>query len=173
MAQLAWPDGGFVLLLAFFGALVLLLSSLSIQAAVLQARSSEFTLQRRRQQEDALASAAQLIAARLAAFPCALWLPSKMWRATVASEPPCIPADALARLERGTLPAPDEAAGEFVLLGYEPVANGVGVIDTAQLSVQWRPARGRVSQRRFRVELALASSSDGALIQPQLVGVRP
>ncbi len=154
-----------MLLLAFFGALVLLLSSLSIQTAALQARSSEFSLRKRRQQEDALASAAQLIAGRLAAFPCALGLSLPAWTADDA----CMGEEALQQLTTGTMPGPDADRGTYLLTDYAPQSNGIGVIDSAQLTVQWRPTNGRVSQRRFRVLLA-AIGSDGVL---QLQGVRP
>lgn len=154
-----------MLLLAFFGALVLLLSSLSIQTAALQARSSEFSLRRRRQQEDALASAAQLVASRLAAFPCALGLSLRAWIA----DDTCMSKEVLQRLSTGTMPGPDAERGTYLLTDYSPQSNGSGVIDGALLTVRWTPTRGRVSQRRFRVLLA-ATGSDGSL---RLQGVRP
>lgn len=158
------------MLLGFFGGLVLLLSSLSIQTAVLQARSSEFSLLRRRQQDDALASAAQLLIGRLAAVPCTLGLPRSDW--TVVSNPsgsaPCISTAMQAQLEGGTLPGPDAARGRFLLTDYTLQRYGNG-IDGAQLTVQWMPARGRMIQRRFRVLLA-ATGSAGSW---QLQGVRP
>lgn len=168
-------EAGFVLLLGFFGGLVLLLSSLSIQTAALQARSSEFNLQRRRQQDDALASAAQVLVGRLAAVPCALGLPLASWTTVVEAPaaappppPPCMVEEALKQLSSGTLPAPDAELGTFLLADYAPQRHGNG-IDGAQLTVRWTPAKGQVSQRRFQVLLA-ATGSDGAL---QLKGVRP
>ncbi len=155
--------------------MVLLLSSLSIQSAVLQSRSSEFTLRRRRQQEDALASAAQLIAARLAAYPCALLLPSRLW-SDVPPAPlqPCTSAVTLQQIGAGVLPGPDAERGQFQLSSYEPLTSSTGVIEAADLTVQWMPARGRVSQRRFRVMLAAIpnAGSDGS-VQVRLQGVRP
>lgn len=161
-------EAGFVLLLGFFGGLVLLLSSLSIQTAALQARSSEFSLQRRRQQDDALASAAQVLVGRLAAVPCALGLPLASWTVVVNASTPCISTATLTQLSSGTLPDPDAELGTFLLTDYAPQRHGNG-IDGAQLTVRWTPAKGRVSQRRFQVLLA-ATGSDGAL---QLKGVRP
>lgn len=155
-----------MLLLAVFGGLVLLLSSLSIQTAALQARSSEFSLLRRRQQDDALASAAQLLMGRLAAVPCTLALSRSDWTKDLGS-PPCISTATLAQLEGGTLPGPDAARGRFLLTDYAPQRHD-NVIEGAQLTVRWMPAKGRVSQRRFRVLLAM--ESDGAL---KLRGVRP
>lgn len=159
-----------MLLLGLVGGLVLLLSSLSIQTAALQARSSEFNLQRRRQQQDALASAAQLLIGRLAAVPCTLGLSRSDWTVVpnASASAPCISTATLAQLEGGTLPSPDAALGRFLLTDYTPQRHA-DVIDAAQLTVQWTPAKGRVSQRRFQVLLA-ATGPDGAL---QLQGVRP
>ena len=163
-------EAGFVLLLGFCGGLVLLLSSLSIQTAVLQARSSAFSLLRRRQQDDALASAAQLLIGRLAAVPCTLGLSRSDWTvvSSTSGSAPCISAAMQAQLEGGTLPGPDAADGRFLLTDYTLQRYG-NVIDGAQLTVQWMPARGRMIQRRFRVLLA-ATGSAGSW---QLQGVRP
>lgn len=162
-------DGGFVLLLAFCGALLLLLSSLSIQTAALQSRASDVALRRRNQRSDLLSSAAQLVAGRLVRHPCLLGLPWAQWGTTGVA---CITPAELRMLSSGTLPAEDSAAGRYVIKGYQlaseplPVPGQAG----ADLDLQWLPQQGPAVQRRFRLDLA--RSADGS--EPlHLRGIRP
>ena len=103
MVQRVHParDGGFVLPLSITGALVLLLSSLSLQSLVLHTRQVQAAERTRLQAEDRLASGAQRLAAdfqgRLA---CLKDVPLTDWRLQALREP-CpsdLDPDALQRL---------------------------------------------------------------------------
>lgn len=103
MVQRVHParDAGFVLPLSITGALVLLLSSLSLQSLVLHTRQVQAAERMRLQAEDRLASGAQRIAAdfqgRLA---CLKAVPLAEWRLQALREP-CpsgLDPDALQRL---------------------------------------------------------------------------
>jgi hypothetical protein len=73
-------QSGFLLPLATTGALVLLLSSLSLQAAVLQSRRVLLLQAQRQHQEDQLTSAAHRLGAELTGpYRCLLALPSEQW----------------------------------------------------------------------------------------------
>lgn len=152
-----------MLLLAFFGALALLLSSLSIQTAALQSRSSDFSLRQRAKREDWLSSAAHLVAGRLQRYPCLLPLLLVEWE---GPEAPCITSDALEQLRRGTLPSPDTDAGSYTITGYSPVREPSVDLTLigADLELEWQPKRGPVSLRRFRIAL---------LPGPRLGGIQP
>ena len=73
---------GFLLPLAACAGLVLLLSSLSVQAAMLHSRRLLLQQSQRQQQDDQLASAAHQIGADLQGpYHCLLKTPSTLWRA--------------------------------------------------------------------------------------------
>lgn len=166
-----------MLLLAFFGALVLLLSSLSVQTVALQSRSSEGLLWLRRQREDALFSAAQLVVGRLQQHRCLLELPLSDWTKPSAVAEQCSTASDRQALMQGQLPVPDDAAGRFKLVSFEPVyrVDAAGeepstVLDGADLTLEWQPSRGGRDQRRFRLQLEPAAD----LAQPPLLrGLQP
>ena len=176
--QPASHDSGFVLLLAFFGALVLLLSSLSLQTVALQTRRSEGGFGERRQREDALFSAAQLVVGRLQAHRCLLTLSLKTW--AEAADHECSRASDRKTLLEGTLPAPDADRGRYVLLGYEPdyhplpvdpVSGQPGaVLEGADLTLEWRASSGGRVQRSFRLLLEPAAD---ALQPPLLRRIQP
>jgi len=166
-----------VLLLAFFGALVLLLSSLSLQTLALQSRSSEGLLRLHRQREDALLSAAQLVVGRLQQHRCLLDLPLSDWTKPSAAAEQCSTASDRQGLMQGQLPVPDDVAGRFTVVGFEPVyrVDAAGedpstVLEGADLTLEWQPSRGGRDQRRFRLQLEPAAD----LLQPPLLrGLHP
>jgi hypothetical protein len=112
-------QAGFVLPLSLTGALVLLLSSLSIQSLVLHTHQVQAAERVRLQAEDRLASASQQWAARLGGpFACLSPVASTDWQTQPL--PPACPPDldpqALQQIE---------IAGEMVeLLNWEPSTTG-------------------------------------------------
>lgn len=73
-------EAGFVLPLSSLGALVLLLSSLSMQGLVLQAHRAEAAQRARVKRDDQLTSAAQLWASQLqGSMTCLRHVPSSQW----------------------------------------------------------------------------------------------
>jgi hypothetical protein len=79
-------QSGFLLPLATTGALVLLLSSLSLQTAVLQSRRVLLLQAQRQHQEDQLTSAAHRLGAELTGpYRCLLALPSEQWPQAAAA----------------------------------------------------------------------------------------
>jgi hypothetical protein len=79
-------QSGFLLPLATTGALVLLLSSLSLQTAVLQSRRVLLLQAQRQHQEDQLTSAAHRLGAELTGpYRCLLALPSDQWPQAAAA----------------------------------------------------------------------------------------
>lgn len=158
------PDGGFVLPLALFGALVLLLSSLSLQSLALQSRSNEGVGRLRRQREDALFSAAQLLVGRLQQHRCLLALPLSDWTRPSPAAEQCSTAGERQALLEGALPAPDGAAGRFSLVDVAPAhrmdaaaAAPTDGLEGVDLTLQWRPSGGGREQRRFRLRLEPAA----------------
>jgi hypothetical protein len=96
-------QSGFLLPLATTGALVLLLSSLSLQTAVLQSRRVLLLQAQRQHQEDQLTSAAHRLGAELTGpYRCLLALPSDQWpQAATAGCPAGVdPAGLLALLQQ-------------------------------------------------------------------------
>lgn len=86
-------QSGFLLPLATTGALVLLLSSLSLQAAVLQSRRVLMLQAQRQHQEDQLTSAAHRLGAELTGpYRCLLALPSEQWPQAAAAATAGCPA---------------------------------------------------------------------------------
>jgi hypothetical protein len=112
-------QAGFVLPLSLIGALVLLLSSLSIQSLLLHTRQVQAAERVRLQAEDRLASASQQWAARLEGpFACLLPVASTAWQ-TQPLPPACPPDLDLQALQQ------IEIAGETVkLLSWEPSDEG-------------------------------------------------
>ena len=112
-------QAGFVLPLSLTGALVLLLSSLSIQSMVLHTRQVQAAERVRLQAEDRLASAAQHWAAQLQGpLSCLRPLDSTHWQTQPLPVecPPDLDPKALQRVE---------LAGETVrLLSWQPSAEG-------------------------------------------------
>ena len=157
-------DGGFALLLAMLGGLALLLSSLSVQTTALQSRASEQRLLLRRQHDDALVSASQLVAGQLRRHSCLLPLPLSQWSGAGAAV--CSTAAARQSLIEGRLPAADAAAGRFRVVDYKPAADSQKPgADSQQahwpggeLEVEWLPAAGGAVRRRIRLEpIAMAA----------------
>ncbi len=148
-------DGGFALLLALLGGLALLLSSLSVQTAALQSRASEQRLVLRRQHEDALFSAAQLVAGQLRQR-CLLALPAT--QAEPAGQVPCIAAAAQEEVElqqgrKQPLPGADADAGGYRLVDYHPADPHDPQQPGGDLELEWQPAGGGTVRRRLRLEL--------------------
>jgi len=157
-------DGGFALLLAMLGGLALLLSSLSVQTTALQSRASMQRLVLRRQQEDALVSATQLVAGQLRQRSCLLPLPLSQWSGAGAAA--CGTAATRQSLIEGSLPGADAAAGKFRVVDYQPVAPPQKPDGDSQqapwlageLEVEWLPAAGGAVRRRIRLEpIAMAA----------------
>lgn len=163
----AEADPGFVLLFALIGALLLLLSSLSIQTAVLQSRASEANLGRRAQRSDQLSSAAQLVAGALQRHRCLLVLSLAQWASQGQA---CITPDQLMALLSGSLPGDDAAAGLYQIQNYEVIEQPpAGVVVAGNLDLRWQPRQGAALQRRFRLDLKAAAGQS----LPMLAGVRP
>jgi len=116
-------QAGFVLPLSITGALVLLLSSLSMQSLVLHTRQVQAAERSRLKAEDQLASAAQQLASRLQGpFACLQSVPSADWQSSPLPLA-CPPEFDLAPLQ----PIPVE--GDVVqLLSWSPRAEGGGVM---------------------------------------------
>lgn len=161
-------DRGFVLPLAFLGAMALLLGAMGLQALALQSRSAEALQQLRRQREDALASAAQLVAAGLRRHPCLVPLPLQQWQSPAAEL--CSREQERTALRRGGLPAAARQPGSYTVLSYSPPAAGAAGPAAAELLLAWNPDRGGMAQGRFR--LLLAPGADPAAA-PQPAGIRP
>lgn len=84
--RLGFSQAGFVLPLSLSGALVLLLSALSLQTAVLQGRRLQISERARLQADDLLASAAHRLAAQLlGSHRCLLPLDSTAWQPQILS----------------------------------------------------------------------------------------
>ena len=134
---------GFVLPLSLTGALVLLLSSLSIQSLVLHTRQVQAAERVRLQAEDRLASASQQLAAQLEGPFACLWpVASVDWQIQPlpADCPPDLDPQALQQLE---------IAGETVqLMSWEPSTTG-GVL-RLQLSANGLQRRYGLSRTGIR-----------------------
>lgn len=128
---------GFVLPLSSLGALVLLLSSLSMQGLVLQAHRAQASQRARVQRDDQLTSAAQHWASELhGSMACLRQMPSSQWPQQVMSVecPPDLDLQAAQQLE---------VAGATVrLLSWQPQEIG-GVLHLA--------LSGSRVQRQFRL----------------------
>ncbi|SBO43205.1 conserved exported protein of unknown function [Cyanobium sp. NIES-981] len=143
--------------LAATASMVLVLSSLSLQAMALQERSRLAALQRLRSQEDQLMSAAQLVTGRLQRrHRCLLALPASAW----GQDASCSPAAALAELlEPATLPDPVRLLHYCPQPGEPPQA-------TLVLELASTPTPRRAS---FRVALAPGERQDAP---PRVVGLQ-
>jgi hypothetical protein len=133
-------QAGFVLPLSLTGALVLLLSSLSIQSLLLHTRQVQAAERVRLQAEDRLASASQQWAARLKGpFACLLPVASTAWQTQPL--PPACPPD----LDPQALQQLEIAAETVQLLSWEPSPDG------GELRLQVSP---NGLQRRYRLSRA-------------------
>lgn len=116
-------DAGFLLPLSFGAALVLMLSSLSVQTAALQGATQAAAELRSRQLEDTLASAAQQVAGQLSGLhACLLALPLAAWPASGCG----VGAEA-ATLRDGTV---GEAAYRITAWQPAPGTEGGGAVPT-------------------------------------------
>lgn len=107
------PDAGFVLPLSVGAALVLLLTSLSVQTAALQGSVLAAAELKQRQQEDALDSAAQRVAAQLSgAYACLLPQASAAWVMPVAG---CAPG-----LDPAVVAAGQVGENDYRVVGWTP-----------------------------------------------------
>ncbi len=112
-------SAGFVLPLSITGALVLLLSSLSMQSLVLHTHQVQAAERTRLQAEDRLASAAQRLAADLQGrFACLQALPLADWRQEL------LPASCPAKLDAEQLKRQWIEGQEVQLAGWEPQEGG-------------------------------------------------
>lgn len=112
-------EAGFVLPLSITGALVLLLSSLSLQSAVLHTRRLQAAERIRLQAEDRLGSAAQRVAAALQGrFSCLQALPLTQWR----SAP--LPAHCPVDLDPAELEQLSMDGDPVQVVGWWPQADG-------------------------------------------------
>ena len=121
MVQRVHPaaEAGFVLPLSITGALVLLLSSLSLQSLVLHTRQVQAAQRTRLQAEDRLASGAQRLAAELQGrFACLQQLPLERWRAGA------LPADCPADLDPEALQRLAINGETVQLLSWTPQPEG-------------------------------------------------
>ena len=141
------PAGGFVLPLAISACLVALLGSLSVQSAVLQNHWLQASRQGLRQQEDALASAAQQLVGRINRLhPCLLALPLEQWSLAGAHCPAPFPLELLIEGE--------EPRGHWRLLAWQP--GRASEDDSATALLELTPSAGRMAPRRARFTVPLA-----------------
>ena len=149
--------GGFALPLALVVALLLLLSSLSVQTMMLQVRSRRAVLLELRQAEDQLVSAAHLLVGRLQErHPCLIGLALSVWTPQGQS---CAAADEIQGLLQ------HQAHGlAWSLVDWQPQPGG----SQAQLLLQLQPIDGHPPRRQaFRVEL------DSSGRTPRVLALRP
>lgn len=130
-------EAGFLLPLSVGAALVLLLTSLSVQTAALQGSALAAAELKQRQQEDALDSAAQRVAAQLSgAYACLLPQASAAWVMPVAG---CAP-------------------------GLDPAVVAVGQVgENDYRVVGWRPALGGEAARPGELWLELSDAGSRRL----------
>ena len=133
------PQGGFLTPLAVAGTLLMLLSAMALQLAVLQGRQLQGLERQRQQVEDRLSSAAhQLAAALQGPYRCLQPHPSSSWE-QVARQQPCPTGLDLRPLQRL------ELWGEQVeLLQWQPSGDG-GLLELQQL--------GTAQRQRFQLRL--------------------
>ena len=130
MLRRSLDDAGFVLPLALVGALVLLLSSLSLQAAVFQSRRLQDLEHQRLTQRDQLASAAQLWADWLSGpGRCLRSIPSPQWRLS-------LPPDCPAELQGMDLQQFQLGPQTVQLRSWNP-EQGTGTLTLQQVSSGW------------------------------------
>lgn len=138
---------GFLLPLASGAALVLLLSGLSLQTAVLHQRELAAEALRQRHEEDALASAAQRLVAQLdGPYRCLMTLPLVQWSAAAAACDPPISTVQLAALHE-----PQEAGLALRLLAWEPQPAAATLQLAVARGTQGGDGETLASQRRFSV----------------------
>ena len=154
---------GFALPVAVTGAMVLLLSSGSLQMLALQSRTQLARQQRRLQIEDTLASAAHQQVARLATRgPCLLGVDQSQWAAAAPACP--LSAEELQSLQQGQIGAETYRIAAYRPLGSDPQAT------SAELEMQLvGPHAWRAS---YRLSLAPAGSAGLQVIAVQELGLR-
>lgn len=158
---LAEPAGGFVLPLAISACLVALLGSLSVQSAVLQNHWLQVSRQGLRQQEDALASAAQQLVGRINRLhPCLLALPLEQWSLAHSHCPAPFPLEPLIE--------GDDPRGHWRLLSWQPgrasetdssaseTNSSATATVTATALLELTPSAGAMAPRRARFTVLLA-----------------
>ena len=134
-------QAGFLLPLALCGALVMLLSSLSLSAMALQARQLQAAGRSRSQSEDQLASAAhQLAAALQGPYRCLLTQPSSAWLTSP------LPSDCPAGLNPQALQRITVAGSSVLLRGWTPNGSGSG-------GVLWLQAGESGPEHRYALTL--------------------
>jgi hypothetical protein len=142
-------SAGFLLPLTALLSLLLLLGSLSVQAVSLQGRLRGDSERQMQTSEDQLASAAQLLVARLQErHPCLLPLALEQWAGAG-----CASASDLAQLRRGEV-----FDTGWQLLRWQPGPSPRGTAEPAQQRLTLEialEARGRAPRRRAGFELRL------------------
>jgi hypothetical protein len=134
-------QGGFLLPLSLTAAFVLLLSSLSISAAALQAQQLHGAERSRQQARDELASAAHDLAAKLQGpYRCLLGVPSAQWPIAAQSSPCPAGINLQPLLSSSTSPHPVR------LNKWQPDGTGSG-------GVLWLQSGSTGLQKRFDLNL--------------------
>lgn len=154
---------GFALPLAVAGAMLLLLSSSSLQMLALHNRSQLARQQRRLQIEDTLASAAHQQIARLGEYgSCLLGLDQAQWP---SAAPDCaLSAEALATLQQGQVGADTYRVAAYRPLGSEPQATGAELELQLGGSEAWRAG--------YRLSLAPSGAAGLRVTAVQELGLR-
>lgn len=133
--------------LAISACLVALLGSLSVQSAVLHNHWLQVSRQGLRQQEDALASAAQQLVGRINRLhPCLLALPLEQWTLAGPGCPAPFPLEPLIEGE--------EQRGHWRLLAWQP--RGGSEVDSVTAQLELTPSAGAMPRRRARFTVLLA-----------------
>lgn len=135
-------EAGFLLPLSLSAAFVLLLSSLSLSAAALQAHQLRGAERTRQKAQDQLAAAAHQLAADLQGrYRCLLSVPSSQWPPATPLQP-CPPdVDALQLLRR------TQAGATVLLRRWQPNASGSG-------GELWLQLGESGLQKRYALQLA-------------------
>jgi hypothetical protein len=151
-----------VLPLAVGGALVLLLSSLSLQTLALQSRAQAGANERLRRAEDDLASAAHHLVGDLnEGHPCLLSEPIGAWSPEAAA----CPAPAALSEERSV----GDPAVSYRLIDWQPVAAGTVAELVLELPAQMRePAR----RGAFAVRLEAVGAGELRAVELRPLGLR-
>lgn len=150
------PSNGFALPVALGGAMLLLLSSSSLQLMALQSGMQARQLQRRHQVEDVLASAAQQQAAALqASGPCLLTVDLAQWPDAAAS---CgLTAEQLQALQQGQV-----GASAYRVTAYR--VGGDAAAASAELELQLSSGGERPWRAGYRLALDPAAAGGGLQI---------
>jgi hypothetical protein len=158
-------SAGFALPIAVGGALLILLSSSSLQLLALQSGARVRQLQQRQQIEDTLASAAmqQIDALQSAASGCLLSLDLVQWDAAAAA---CgLDGAQLAALQQGQL-----GQSRYRVVGYRVSASAEAEISQAELELQLQGERPW--RAGYRVTLTPAVEQGVRITAVQELGLR-